>query len=70
MMKKITYAILLISALSVTASANDWFDGWYNADKWDVVGDAALKPENVRELVGTAGDGVLALPVYFGCLFL
>ena len=59
MMKKTILLIALISAFSVTANANNLFDGWYNSDKWDVVGDASLNPDNTRLLVGKTGNGVL-----------
>ena len=56
-MKKIIFTIILMSALNAGA-AND-FSAWHNSDKWDVAGDAALNPDNIRRLVGKAGDGVL-----------
>jgi hypothetical protein len=46
-----------MSALS--AGAENDFSTWYNSDKWDVAGDAALNSDNIRRLVGKAGDGVL-----------
>ncbi len=47
----------LVLALGAKASAD--FDAWYNRDKWDVVGDAVLSPQNYRRLVGRPGTGVL-----------
>jgi hypothetical protein len=46
-----------MSALS--AGAENDFSAWHNSDKWYVAGDAALNPDNIRRLVGKAGDGVL-----------
>ncbi len=56
-MRKIIFTIILMSALS--AGAENDFSAWYNSDKWDVAGDAALNSDNIRRLVGKAGDGVL-----------
>jgi len=56
-MKKIIFTIMLMSALSAGAESD--FSAWHNSDKWDVAGDAALNPDNIRRLVGKAGDGVL-----------
>jgi len=56
-MKKIIFSIILMSALSAGAESD--FSAWHNADKWDVAGDAALNPDNMRRLVGKAGGGVL-----------
>ncbi|MHC4518625.1 MAG: family 16 glycoside hydrolase, partial [Planctomycetota bacterium] len=40
-------------------TGDDWFEAWHNSDQWDVAGDAALNPDNVRRLVGKTGNGVL-----------
>ncbi|MHC4170003.1 MAG: 3-keto-disaccharide hydrolase, partial [Planctomycetota bacterium] len=56
-MRRMVFAILSMSALSVGAE-ND-FSAWYNSDKWDVAGDAALNSDNIRRLVGRAGSGIL-----------
>jgi len=56
-MRKIIFTIILMSALS--AGAENDFSVWHNSDKWDVVGDATLNPDNIKQLVGKAGDGVL-----------
>jgi len=56
-MIRIILAILLMSAQSV--GAENGFSAWYNGDKWDVAGDAALNSDNIRQLVGKAGSGVL-----------
>ncbi len=56
-MKKIIFSIILMSALSAPAESD--FSAWYNSDKWDIAGDAALNSDNIRRLVGKAGDGVL-----------
>lgn len=56
-MRKIIFAIILMSALS--AAAEDDFSAWQNSDKWLVAGDAMLKPDNNRQLVGKPGRGVL-----------
>jgi len=47
----------LVLILGVKASSG--FDTWHNSDKWDVVGDAALNPQNNRCLIGRPGTGVL-----------
>ncbi|MCP4450950.1 MAG: DUF1080 domain-containing protein [Planctomycetes bacterium] len=46
-------------ALALGTSANANFDAWHNSDKWDVVGDAVLNPQNARRLVAKPGTGVL-----------
>ena len=51
-------AVMLLLTDKITR-ANGNFDAWYNSDKWDVAGDAALKPDNIRRLVGRYGTGVL-----------
>ena len=56
-MRKIIFTIILMSALS--AGAENDFSAWHNSGKWDVVGDATLNPDNIKRLVGKAGDGVL-----------
>jgi len=56
-MRKLIVTVIMMSALS--AGAADNFAGWYNSDKWDVAGDAALNSDNIRRLVGKAGSGVL-----------
>jgi hypothetical protein len=56
-MRKTIFTIMLMSALS--AGAENDFSAWHNSDKWDVVGDATLNPDNIRRLIGKAGDGVL-----------
>ena len=48
-----------MSALSAAAEANDWYDAWHNSDKWDVAGDAMLKPDTSKLLLGKPGKGVL-----------
>jgi hypothetical protein len=58
MMKKIIIMIVFMSVLIVSAEANDWFEGWNNSDKWDAAGDATLNQDNIKRLVGKAGDGV------------
>jgi hypothetical protein len=44
---------------TLSAGAENDFSAWHNSDKWDVAGDATLNPDNIRRLVGKAGDGVL-----------
>jgi hypothetical protein len=56
-MKKIIFTLLLMFAWS--AEAKDFFDDWYNSDKWNVAADAALNPDNIRQLVGKPGQGIL-----------
>ena len=56
-MRKIIFTIILMSALS--AGAENDFSAWHNSDKWDVAGDASRNPDNIRRLVGGAGDGLL-----------
>ena len=56
MQKKLCVFVLLFA---VVAEGNGSFDAWHNSDKWDVVGDAALSPQNYRRLVGRPGTGVL-----------
>ncbi len=60
---KSTLFLCLVTALSILpdhpAEADDWFDAWHNRDKWDVVGDVTLNPENERRLAGNPGTGVL-----------
>jgi arylsulfatase A len=52
--------IVLFGSSSHSASAGeDWFDNWHNSDKWDVVGEAMLNPDNPRRLTGKPGTGVL-----------
>ncbi len=58
-MRRIIFTIILMSALSTAAKANDWYDAWYNSDKWDMAGDAVLNPDNNRRLAGKPGTGVL-----------
>ena len=59
----LTAAMLLLSSQTVRAGEDGWTKlgtgAWHNSDKWDVVGDATLNPDNTRRLVGKAGDGVL-----------
>ncbi len=58
-------AILLCWSVAATlaahsdATAGNWFDGWYNSDKWDQAGDALLRAGNQRRLAGTHGAEVL-----------
>jgi len=56
-MKKTICMLGLVLVLGAKASGG--FDTWYNSDKWDVVGDAALNPKDYRRLVGRPGTGVL-----------
>ena len=56
-MKKTIWFLGLMLAWGTTASAG--FDDWRNSDKWDVVGDAALNPENSRRLIGEPGTSAL-----------
>jgi len=56
-MRKLIVTVIMMSALSAGAAEN--LAGWYNADKWDVAGDAALNSDNLKRLVGKAGSGVL-----------
>ena len=51
--------LLLLSGHATVAEANDWFDVWHNADKWDEAGHATLNPDQNRLLVGKPGTGVL-----------
>ncbi len=65
----ITFAFVVLPLIGCVAAvaeegwtklgADNNFAGWYNSDKWDVAGDAALNPDNIKRLVGKAGDGVL-----------
>jgi len=48
-----------MSVLVVSVEADDWFEGWNNSDKWDAAGDVVLNPDNIRQLIGKAGGGVL-----------
>ncbi|MHC4425680.1 MAG: 3-keto-disaccharide hydrolase [Planctomycetota bacterium] len=50
---------LLLMPERAAIAGDDNFAGWYNSDKWDVAGDATLNSDNIRRLVGKAGDGVL-----------
>lgn len=50
---------LLLMSERAAIAGDDNFAGWYNSDKWDVAGDAALNSDNIRRLVGKAGTGVL-----------
>jgi len=45
--------------LALGAKSRGSFDAWHNSDKWEVVGDAVLSPQNYRRLVGRPGTGVL-----------
>ncbi len=56
-MKKTICTLVLIFAFGADAKSS--FDAWYNSDKWDVAGDAMLNPDNIKRLVGKAGEGVL-----------
>lgn len=56
-MKKGMWLLGLVLALGTTASGG--IDDWYNSDKWDNVGNAALNPENPRRLIGEPGTSVL-----------
>ena len=56
-MKKTICMLGLVLASGATSRGD--FDAWHNSDKWDVVGDAALSPQNNRRLVGRPGTGVL-----------
>jgi len=51
--------VILMLLFAVSARADGWFEAWHNADKWDVVGNANINPDNARRLVGTWGTGVL-----------
>jgi len=51
--------LLLLSGHATVAEANDWFDAWHNADKWEVAGHATLNPDQNRLLIGKPGTGVL-----------
>ena len=50
---------MLVLMFALGASAKTSFKAWHNSDKWDVAGDAMLKPDNNRRLVGKPGTGVL-----------
>ncbi|MHC4539757.1 MAG: 3-keto-disaccharide hydrolase [Planctomycetota bacterium] len=50
---------LLLMPERAAIAGDDNFAGWYNSDKWDVAGDAALNSDNIRRLAGKAGSGVL-----------
>ena len=51
--------LLLLLGHAAVAGADDWFEAWHNCDKWDVVGDATLDPDNSRRLTGKPGTGIL-----------
>ncbi|UCE48099.1 MAG: DUF1080 domain-containing protein, partial [Phycisphaerales bacterium] len=55
--------VLLLFSQTVEAGEDGWtklgVGAWHNSDKWDVAGDAMLKQDNNRRLVGKPGDGVL-----------
>ncbi|MHC4440887.1 MAG: 3-keto-disaccharide hydrolase, partial [Planctomycetota bacterium] len=59
-MRKNSYAfivmLLITSSISVAKSN---FEAWHNSDQWEIVGDAALDPDNTRRLIGRQGTGVL-----------
>jgi hypothetical protein len=48
--------LLITSSISVAKSN---FEAWHNSDQWEIVGDAALDPDNTRRLIGRQGTGVL-----------
>ncbi|MHC4543695.1 MAG: 3-keto-disaccharide hydrolase [Planctomycetota bacterium] len=55
--------LVLLPGRAARAGEDGWTklgaDAWHNSDKWNVVGNATLNPDNIRRLVGKAGDGVL-----------
>ena len=51
--------LVLVLMLALGAKAGDDFVAWHNSDKWDMAGDAMLKPDNYRRLIGKVGTGVL-----------
>ncbi len=50
---------VFVLLFAVVAEAANSFEVWHNSDKWDVVGDAALNPQNYRRLLGQPGTGAL-----------
>lgn len=60
-MRAASFALITLFALSTPtlSAAENNFSAWHNSDKWDVAGDAALDPDNIRRLVGKPGSGVL-----------
>lgn len=60
---KSTALLYVVTALVILsdhpAEADDWFDAWHNRDKWDLIGDVTLNPDNNRHLTGKPGTGVL-----------
>ena len=51
--------VLFMLMLTVSARADNWFEAWHNADKWDKAGDAILNPATPKLLLGKPGTGVL-----------
>ena len=61
-MKRIPFLCVVTALFTLSvhpADAQDWFDAWHNADKWEVASDAMLNPDQNRLLVGKPGRGVL-----------
>ncbi len=60
-MRAANFALIILFVVStplLSADENN-FSAWHNSDKWDAVGDVVLNPDNIRQLVGKAGDDVL-----------
>jgi len=59
----IAFIVLPLIGHAATAAEDGWTnfgaDALHNSDKWDVVGEATLNPDNIRRLVGKVGSGVL-----------
>ena len=55
----LAFIVLPLMSHGTTAANDDNFAAWYNGDKWLVAGDAMLKSNNPRHLVGKTGSGVL-----------